>query len=312
MTRQRERGRCSKRCVRAMTLIEMLVAISIIGILLAITLPAVQMAREAARRADCSNRVRQLMLGVTQFSDHHGHLPGNGGPPNTPSGASPYFDKQGDPFIPSTTDLTNMAYYTWGLGDRTKDSRRQTGSWGYSILAVVELGAAAESDDREALLGIFHCPSRNRSLASTTVDDNQGLYRDGGFAMSKTDYCMNDQIATVLPDIQQLRSVSDGLSQTVFIGEKAIDSTIQTATSWYWDEPVWLGGSKGTARSGDRILPDAVGIEFRDNWGSAHAGGALFSMGDGSTHFVSESVDSAVMRAWMTPSAADRVNSGAL
>ena len=283
------------------TLLEMLVSIAIIGILIAISLPAVQSIRSTMRKADCSNRIRQQVLAVSVFADRHGHLPGNGGIGGPDAKPIEYPSKQGSLFVPSTTDLSDLRVYRWGLGDTNVGSREQTGSWAYAVLPGLELKAVQSNEDFEATLQVFHCPSRGRMMESESVDDDYGIYIDGGWSMSKTDYCMNGFLATVQPEVQTWSVVTDGLSQTIFVGEKAIDPSVHFGTSWYWDEPVWVGGSKGTARSGTKIFPDRIGIEFRDNWGSPHVGGAQFAYGDGSVRFIAFSVDSKVFKSAISP-----------
>ena len=84
---------------RAFTLVELLVVIAIIGILVALLLPAVQAAREAARRTSCTNNIRQLGLALVNYHDAHKTLPFGSGYLNARTGTwvsaiLPYMEEQ--------------------------------------------------------------------------------------------------------------------------------------------------------------------------------------------------------------------------
>jgi prepilin-type N-terminal cleavage/methylation domain-containing protein/prepilin-type processing-associated H-X9-DG protein len=131
---------------RAFTLVELLVVIAIIGILVALLLPAIQAAREAARRAQCVNNLKQIGLGCINFESTHRHFPSGGW----------NFDWSADP---------NRGY-----------GPDQPGSWIYNILAYIEqpglrnLGSGAATGSaamKEAMIQLhqssisaFTCPSR--------------------------------------------------------------------------------------------------------------------------------------------------------
>lgn len=279
-----------------MTLIEMIVAISIIAILVSLTIPAVQASREASRRMMCGSQLRQTGLAVHAFEATHKLYPTNGGPAED----NFLIDVAGQPFTPNTFDLTAMQSHDWGVGSRKFSVRKQTGSWAYQILPQIEQAAVQETNSFEAAIPIYHCPSQNRFGSFQSENDAYGLYRSGGLSFGKVDYCMNDNIAVNRPEFTKPASVRDGLANTLLIGEKAIDPDVQDQASWFWDEPFWFGGSKGTARSGDEILRNVRGAAYRDNWGSLHSGGSQFARADGSLVFITQTIDKKVLEAAFT------------
>jgi len=135
-------------CRHGFTLVELLVVITIIGILIALLLPAVQAARETARKAQCANNLKQISLGFLQHEERQKILPSGG--------------------------WTHLM-----IGDPDRGfGRRQPGCWDYSILPFVEqqalhdlahglrgaAKAAANSQRITTPVGLYNCPSRRRPL----------------------------------------------------------------------------------------------------------------------------------------------------
>jgi prepilin-type N-terminal cleavage/methylation domain-containing protein len=299
------RSRKSIRDRSGFSLVELLVVIAVVASLIGLLLPAVQKVRAAASRASCGNNLKQVALALVQFHDANAVFPSNGGW----DGKQTIKDTAGNSFTPSTYDKSLSTLYTWGVGDPNLGPKEQTGSWAYSVLPYLEQGAAHRTRAWGASLRVFVCPAR-RTAEATTPDpeDEFGRYAAGGWAWARTDYACNLQAFENRPYCPTMAVFTDGLSNTVLVGEKAFDPTVQLPTNWYWDESIYIGGSKGTSRGGLGVLPDRPGIPFRENWGSAHAGGAQFAFGDGGVRTVRFDIDIATLEALLTPAGGEAVS----
>ena len=132
---------CMRRPLPAFTLVELLVVIAIIGVLVALLLPAVQAAREAARRAQCTNQVKQMMLSM------HNHESAKKAFPS--GGLGPWPD---------------IAYYLSGPGGSPFGPDKQAVGWAFQILpylegqAVYNIKTTAQME--KTVVPMYNCPSR--------------------------------------------------------------------------------------------------------------------------------------------------------
>lgn len=287
------------------TLLELLVVIAIIAVLVGLLLPAVQKVRDAAARVQCQNQLKQVGLALHQFHDAHRVFPSNGGW----DGKQTIAAATGGSFTPSTLDFTTNQTHRWGVGDPKRSPQDQTGSWAYSLLPYVEQHASYSRPDWTGAVKVFICPARRAAEAHQVVaGDAYGQYDGGGWTWGKTDYAANLLAFFNRPECRAMASFADGLSSTILVGEKAFDPTVEQRQSWYWDEPFFLGGSKGTARGGLAIIHDGPGIPYKENWGSSHPAGAHLLFGDAAVRPITSTIDLIVFSSLLTPSGGEVVS----
>jgi len=304
-------------CRQGFTLIELLVVLAIIASLLALLVPAVQQARAAAVRIRCANNLKQIGLALHQFHGTNQVFPSNGGW----DGKQTILSVSGTPFTPSSLDYTTGQTYLWGVGDPLLAPRQQTGSWAFGLLPYVEQGSMYSQRVWTSGVSVYICPARRSASAEPVADDAYGQYQGGGWTWGKTDYAVNLLAFDNRPECRNMASIRDGLSNTILIGEKAFNPQVEQPQSWYWDEPFFLGGSKGTSRGGLALLRDGRGRwlqdgvwhghwednPFKENWGSAHIGGVLYLFGDGAVRLLSRTTDEATLAALLTPDGGEEV-----
>lgn len=149
-------GIARRHATRAFTLVELLVVIAIIGILVALLLPAVNAAREAARRTQCLNQVRQIGLAILNHESAIGTFPGGGSVPLV-SDVSPQLSTE---------------------APRKLSADKQWFCWAFQLLPYLEEGAVTELPTSQSIastrVGIYFCPSRRApTLAPANVTGHQ-------------------------------------------------------------------------------------------------------------------------------------------
>ena len=320
---------------RAFTLVELLVVIAIIGALIAILLPAVQGAREAARRMDCSNRLKQLALAAHAHHDALNVFPsgmhlavrdssGKYRGMNLFVALLPYIEEKG---LSESWDTDNP--------NANFDGGRQSRSAkGPNLLCPSE----SENENPLHYSTRLTGSSIDRYMPVTNYGGNAGTrsFRPGS-ADLKTDgvFFMTGPGSLPEPDQKPVRisEITDGTSQTLLYGERdRSDPNYDTFAAQGWDwEFRYYGNWAATSRSGvghvtlSSYPPLNYGLPFDFDgraaadppasgadafqyyvdlrvcaFGSNHPGGASFSLCDGSVRFLSDTTASAVLRALST------------
>ncbi len=307
LPRQRNRPR-GGRPRAAFTLIELLVVIAIIGVLIALLLPAVQKVREAANRTRCRQNLHQIGLAMHSFYTTFRVFPGNGGKP-----------------APGQPNVQTLPTQHWGLADPSLTPAEQSGPWTYMLLPFLEQDNAYRAgvpERYQAVAGVYLCPSKGRvnpqpAPAQDPVNGTPQITA-GLNPWGKSDYAANMYVCpanqevggrVLVGPLLQTADVSDGLSNTIHVGEKGLDPRVYNTGGWFYDEPIVCGGSSGVIRKGAAIYPDTVGFDYDGlPWGAAHPGSAGFVFMDGHVTALRFGITASVMAALLTPSAGDSAN----
>jgi len=315
------------RLARGFTLVELLVVIAIIGILVALLLPAIQAARESARRSQCINNLKQLGIASHQFHDTYKFFPSAG---------------WSDWWV-GCPDL--------GMG------KNQPGSWAFQLLNFIEESARAgvgqgfkcgDPNSKAAIgkmistpVAVFYCPSRRAAIAYSYVntsntnfdppplmaksdyacnigdlaypigigtDDNanhitlqQGLTTFQGWKFSGRAFVVNNRLpcSTGETGIVFQRStikfaqITDGTAYTYLYGEKNLDPTqYDTGVAGNDDQSMYNGFDRDNVRTtADVPVVDTPNVTYTFQFGAAHPSGWAAVFCDGSVHFMSYDID---------------------
>ncbi len=312
------------------TLVELLVVITIIGILIALLLPAVQAAREAARRMQCSNNLKQLSLAMHDFHQLQNHFP------------------------------TAGWGYRWAPHPDRGVGLDQPGSWIYSILPHLEqeglfhLGEGVGRNDETSLqllnsnktrlqtpLAVLVCPSRRSAVNYAVLPNSGAPYVAKPFLCNtlnvgaRTDYAANGGEILVgfgqgpgnlaggvsptsfpkpgsctgilyVHNHYSFADITDGTSNTYLIGEKFLEpENYSTGASAGDDQGPFVCDDRDSVRwaavnsaSSGFLAPyqDCEGSTQTYNFGGPHAGSFNMALCDGSVSSISYSVEENVHR----------------
>lgn len=294
----------------AFSLVELLVVVAIVGLLIALLLPAVQAAREAARRTGCTSRLRQVALALVNYEGQHKTFPpGRVGCDDTG-------DSQAIPACPPGLP-TEKRTAASGLVSILPQIEEQAlydqlsvevgGLWNRNVDDLDWYADKAKCMGIKERLDVYVCPSDTSKELSDVYDPviaATGSYAfvmgalGAGEPVAQVKYENNGPFIYVTP--RPTRQVTDGLSNTMAVGEVVLADVWESSNTWTY--ALAQADCLRTTANPLNTQPGAGATYYRQNgaFGSNHPGGAQFAYLDGHVAWTSDDIDLTAYRAAST------------
>ncbi|MFO0959171.1 MAG: DUF1559 domain-containing protein [Isosphaeraceae bacterium] len=279
---------------RGFTLIELLVVIAIIGVLIALLLPAVQQAREAARRIQCTNNLKQWALAMANYEGAIGAYPmGMSIQVSANSGPSILWTNCGA-FVPLTQYIEQTQLFNavnWDLNVYDLQNTTINASGFAALWCPSDTGVERGRSTAYAIGS-----STAMTMRYASYGGNSGTWFTSQFSNTARQN-MKGVLYSMSPT--RLADITDGTSNTFVFGEHAHSiMSLGSQTDWHW----WTSGNYGDTlnctywplnpQTRVKDLGGNSASAYVEAFSSKHPGGANFAMLDGSVKFIKDSISS--------------------